>query len=564
MLLNDEQKLAVLDAANSILLTAPPGSGKTATLIARALSEYEVLPDNKMIALITYTNAGADEISNRIEYDSTKMFIGTIHSFCLNYILRPFGWKAGWRSTRIIQFSEMQEFVSTNFEFSEINWIEELGKIQLSLDGTLNQVINWNNRYSFETVASRYFEFLESRGAIDFNEVIRRSLRLIHDFEFIRNSLASKFHELLVDEFQDTSEFQYQIIKAICDGGMTTTFLVGDPRQQILTFAGYIEGGFDRVAKELGCKQYRLTKTYRSSNVITSSFQKLFPSDPGFENLSSVKDAGIPLQTISLQNTTHSIVIGRLIDAMISSGIKPNEIAILSTSWFDCLNISRDLRRRFRLSGIGALPHRSVNSTGFSLLRSIFKYHTETNLRNFKTLKRNLSRYLKESNFEPANEDFQSIISGFIDEISKINESLSLSDGLRALKFGFESLLPIEHSVFDELFAREHDELFSQWTIQEYADALSGKDSIFVNTIHSSKGMEFDAVVMYCADEFKIPHQTWDRDRQMRLSLTADDEYTGRKLFYVAMSRSRKVLIITNHRNPSAFTHEVTIGSGES
>lgn len=552
-MLNNEQANAVKETASNILLIAPPGSGKTNTLIHRAITKYGFLPENRMIALITYTNAGADEISSRMDCDPSRIFIGTIHSFCLKYILRPFGWKNEWRNSRILQFNELQQFVAGNFTFSqEINWIDELNKIQKNHDGDLVEPSNWGNGYDYEKIANKYFDHLDAIGAIDFNEVIRRSLVLVSNYDFIAKSLASRFYEILVDEFQDTNEQQYLILKRIISQNKSTSFFVGDPRQQILSFSGYIEGGFDRVTDDLRCKKMELVKAYRSSDLIVSAFQKLYPGDTRLENLS-------PTKLFSSQPLNLSLVSANIPDfirGFREAGIKYSEIAVLATSWVDCLNASRLLRGSFPLSGIGALPHRSINSAGFSLLRSLFAYTIIENHSTFRVLKRRLSAYFHEYNYEPNSEEINSALSSLITKSKSADADMSLNDGLLYFKEVFEESLRFNHSVFDEIISREIDSSFRSWKLSEYKNALSGSDSIFVNTIHQSKGMEFDAVIMYCADEGKIPRQVWDRNTRTRLPLTSDSEADGRKLFYVAMSRARKHLVITHDRSPSMFTIE--------
>ena len=109
MKLNAKQKKAVYEFKGSALITASPGSGKTRTLVARGINKLESLPKHKSIALITYTNAGADEIASRLITEK-PVFIGTIHSFCLEYILRPFSWLNNWHRPRVISYEQQEIF----------------------------------------------------------------------------------------------------------------------------------------------------------------------------------------------------------------------------------------------------------------------------------------------------------------------------------------------------------------------------------------------------------------------------------------------------------------------
>ncbi|MCQ3013504.1 MULTISPECIES: UvrD-helicase domain-containing protein [Pseudomonas syringae group genomosp. 2] len=97
MSLTDEQREAVSEEGN-LLLTACPGSGKTRTLIAKALREIEKLRESpRRVCCITYTNSAAQEIEERARLemqdgDELHLLVSTIHSFCLQEILRPYGW----------------------------------------------------------------------------------------------------------------------------------------------------------------------------------------------------------------------------------------------------------------------------------------------------------------------------------------------------------------------------------------------------------------------------------------------------------------------------------------
>src|SRR5690606_34128167 len=105
-----------------------------------------------------------------------NIFIGTIHRFCLEFILRPFGWIYGWKKPIIINQEMLKLFIQQN---DSIEWgkepIELLSRVKRNIDGTLDNSIEWKLEVSLEYVATLYFQFLESRRLIDFNEVLYRS-----------------------------------------------------------------------------------------------------------------------------------------------------------------------------------------------------------------------------------------------------------------------------------------------------------------------------------------------------------------------------------------------------
>ena len=113
-MLNPKQKRVAYELAGNTIVSASPGTGKTKTLVARAQRKLEFKPQHRSLALITYTNAAADEISARLHSDDKSIFIGTIHRFCLEFILRPFSWIYKWDKPRIITYDELKEFIESN------------------------------------------------------------------------------------------------------------------------------------------------------------------------------------------------------------------------------------------------------------------------------------------------------------------------------------------------------------------------------------------------------------------------------------------------------------------
>lgn len=208
-MLNPKQKKVAFELKGNTIVSASPGTGKTKTLVARAQKKLESMPKNTSLALITYTNAGADEISSRLYVEENDVFIGTIHRFCLEFILRPFSWIYGWNKPRIVTYNELNEFIEVN---SEIDFgktpLDELSKLKRLLNGELDKSIQFINMESLEYIAELYYDFLNRKKAIDFNEILFRSYKIISENAFVSESLANKFYEISVDEFQDTNIFQ--------------------------------------------------------------------------------------------------------------------------------------------------------------------------------------------------------------------------------------------------------------------------------------------------------------------------------------------------------------------
>jgi len=264
MNLNTNQRKAVFELTGNTLITASPGSDKTRTLVARAIHNLDIIPKHKSIALITYTNSGADEIAARFIAER-NVFIGTIHSFCLEYILRPFSWIYNWYRPCVISYEQRKKFFEENGDIDlEENFgqnkFDELGKIRKKPDGSLDRDVEWNHTIGIKAVADRYFNYQNDLKVIDFNEILFRSYFIVNKNEFVSKSLASKFFEILVDEFQDTNFYQYEILKSINQHSICSFFMVGDSKQRIFSFAGAIENSFEKAQIDFNAKNVELLR----------------------------------------------------------------------------------------------------------------------------------------------------------------------------------------------------------------------------------------------------------------------------------------------------------------
>lgn len=552
-MLNDEQKYAAFEMRLNSVVSASPGSGKTKTLIARAEQKLDNLPTKSSIALITYTNTAADEIASRLTTHNT-IFIGTIHKFCLEFILRPFSWIYSWKKPRIATYDELLNFIEINDTLNLT--IDDLSLLRKTNDGTTDVNVDWDNNNNIFTVSELYYLYLESIGAIDFNEVLYRSYKLINENSFIATSLSNKFYEILIDEFQDTSNFQYSIFKIINDAGPATFFMVGDERQSIYRFAGALNSPFDYAKVDFDAEEKLLTKTYRSTNIIVNTYCSLFNNHPIIYNRTEYSDLDIPVIIQETNNQNHSFYLEYFINQLhIENEVPLNKIAILSARWFDSLNASRTLRRNYNVVGLGALPHhmRNINNSTYNLFRAIVQFMYYQSIGRLRTISRGIDLHSLENNLSYDEKAISIIQNSLLDRFYNLDFEVTLDVGLIQVAEIFNNIFEIDHFLFHELLDRISNDELPYWTLEKYFKTLSGVDGITINTIHQAKGLEFDAVILDQMNVGKIPYQFWDQTNGVYLPLTAESIDDGRKLFYVALSRAKKHLIVLHNWNPSMF-----------
>ena len=231
MKLTDPQRAAVKHEGNT-LVVACPGSGKTRTLIAKLLRCLDDVRDSpRKIACITYTNTAVYEIEQRLRThgstgDDYYCEISTIHAFCLNNILRFFHWRLPEYKD---EFSVLppdskiyQEIRANICDQHGLNAraSDEFELLKREPDGT--PIITRNiTKYA----ALDFWKQLQANHYIDFPNIVYYSFRLLAEYPSIANAIASRFAWVLVDEFQDTSALQVEILKLMACRSITNFFL---------------------------------------------------------------------------------------------------------------------------------------------------------------------------------------------------------------------------------------------------------------------------------------------------------------------------------------------------
>lgn len=557
-MLNDKQRKVVFELSGNTIVSASPGSGKTKTLVARAQHKLDSIPYHKSLALITYTNAGADEISYRLADRDNKVFVGTIHRFCLEFILRPFGWLYEWYKPRVITYDELTEFVELNTDFDlGNNPLDEINKIKKTLDGNLDKNVGWQNAVALEYVAEAYYSFLKTKKAIDFNEILYRSYKIISENDFVVASLSNKFYEISIDEFQDTNIYQYEILKAINQKEICTFFMVGDERQRIYRFAGAIDNAFGKASVDFTAPIEILEVTYRSTTNIINAYSSLFANHPILKNESEFKDIDYKVILKETKKANHDSVLDGCINYFVNKAkINPSEIAILSQGWRDAYEANKGLRNKYHTVGLGALPHKSLNNSTFNLIRCLSRFLYSSSVRNLRIIRRAIELHILENNLTISDTEFNFITNTLISKFSRIDKTLTLLDGISELHNVFDSVFRVTHAAFNELVSLLDKGELHLWTFEKYLETLSGISGITINTIHQAKGLEYKVVILNQINENKIPHQQYlgrDGSNYIYAPLTPESIEDGRTLLYVGISRAKAVLIILHNWKPSMF-----------
>ncbi|HJI92664.1 MAG TPA: ATP-dependent helicase [Oscillospiraceae bacterium] len=309
---NEAQREAINSTNGLVLITAGPGTGKTFTLVKRAvylIQECGVKPEQIMMA--TFTEKAAKELITRITNELAKgdisvnvneMYIGTFHSLCLRIIKENLEFTRLKRNYRLLDTFDQKYLVFRNYyKFKNIDGVDEL----LSRGGTWkrsDEICNYVNHLSEEMVdvealqkdtnpeigtlgkiLSVYQEMLEEGNLIDFSTIQTECFRLLKDNQKILEELQNKLQYLMIDEYQDTNYIQEQIVFLI-GAKHHNICVVGDDDQGLYRFRGATIRNileFPYKFQNENCKVIPLVVNYRSNSDIVDFYNEWMSTTSG-------------------------------------------------------------------------------------------------------------------------------------------------------------------------------------------------------------------------------------------------------------------------------------------
>ena len=282
--LNDKQYEAVVNTEGPCLVIAGAGSGKTKVLthkIAYLIGEKQVLPWN--VLAITFTNKAANEMKERITNlvgDSAKdIWMGTFHSICVR-ILRRFIDRIGFDSSFIIfDTSDQRTLVKNCIKaiglddkmFTDRSVLSEISNAKNEMLEPEQYTARANGDFRKEKIAlvyEMYQKRLKENNAIDFDDIINYTIKILTENQDVLDYYADKFHYVLVDEYQDTNKAQFTLVKLFASKNGNIT-VVGDNDQGIYSFRGADISNILNFEKDFpGTKIIKLEQNYRCTGNI--------------------------------------------------------------------------------------------------------------------------------------------------------------------------------------------------------------------------------------------------------------------------------------------------------
>lgn len=605
---NERQYEAITSNHESLLVVAGAGSGKTSVLTYRVVYLVtEMGLDPHRILGFTFTNKAANEMKTRINQLIANVnfpYIGTFHSICLR-ILREDINKLNIANINsnfnIIDTEDQQTLVKDLYNQHQLdksilsyknclNYISQLKNENVEandVDEVLEEIMEADYAGHKKRIVSKvykgYLDFLANNNLLDFDDLIKYSLKLLKHNQSVLNKWQDRFDYILVDEFQDTNSDQFEIIKALSKN-KENVFVVGDPDQMIYSW----RGAYDDIFKEYidsfkNVKTIVLEKNYRSTKKILTTANKLIKNNANRIEKNLFTDSTFEGE-VAFYNAPNqdmeSKYVATMIKKLVSQGYKYKDIAILYRSNY----LSRNIEQQLTFSSI---PYHIYGGFKFyqrKEIKDLLAYlklvsnNDEISLaRIYNSPKRGISEasFLKIKEYAVANN--LSTLEAF-NEVEKIdsltNRTKQIAKGFYELIMSFktkqyltvlnllediiketkycEMLIEIEEEYridnIDELknAIYQFENQRPNSTLSEYLQEIAlltsideeqqqKKDFVSLMTIHVAKGLEFKNVFIIEFNEGIFPSQK---------SIDTNDIEEERRIAYVAITRAKENLYI--------------------
>jgi DNA helicase-2/ATP-dependent DNA helicase PcrA len=574
-LLNIQQQIAVQAPERPLLIVAGAGTGKTKTLTNRIsyLIDQGLSPEK--ICALTFTNKAAREMEERLSIEEKAgtgrkgtPFIGTFHSLgagILRSEARLFG-----RTPSFVVFDDHDSgqlikkiMKELGIEKSDVGPAFFRQKISHIKNGMIHQSELANSKRPQDELAleifRRYEEALQKNNAFDFDDLIEKPVALFKGDAARRLTHQARFHHVLVDEYQDVNNMQYELIKLLV-GPSHKLSVVGDDQQTIYSWRGSNFNIFLNFEKDWPNSQVvLLEENYRSSaNIIqaaTSVIQNNKKQKP--KTLWTKNEPGSLVQMTETSDEENEAgwIIEQIIDRYIKNPDSLTETAILYRTNAQSRPIEQALLDRHIpyhiFGGLKFYERKEIKDIVAALRYQANPHDSVSRERLEKGLTK--TRFNRFKNRLEANPDASpaEVIKMFLEEM----------DYMTYLAKHFTNNFERKENINELIhFAERFDSLtplLEQIALVQSTDAPSNqkgeeavqKTGVALMTLHMAKGLEFDHVYIAGCSEGLLPHGRSYEDEG-----GVEEE---RRLMYVGMTRARKNLAVSFYDMPSPFLSEI-------
>lgn len=571
----DKEQLKAYDSIENTVVIAGPGSGKTTVLtlkILQLLNDEITAP--RGLACITYSNESAKEFTKRLlrlgYQKRANVVLDTVHSFCISEVIVPFSYLCADeipQPINIISQKDKEKLFNSVIDKLEFN---SLGLELSDMDKERNRAIG--NASAVKTpsydialqAAIEYEKELIACGKCDFEKIIQCATSLIENYEYVRKCLEAKFPWILVDEYQDLGKPLHEMILTLSTTTKIKFFAVGDPDQSIYSFQGALPHYLLELSEHPKFSTVHLRTNYRSNQeIIDASKIALNIEERNYKAGTRVGEKA----EFHFIRCNHNMsdqfqyVVDKIIPKAKQNGVPLDEICILLRSQSEISDLSVVMEKN-------QIPYYKANSSflkskvivwlkdcatwivdnqaiafteliGFwmkllSRKDTVIKDESITEERVF------LWSLLKES--EQHKESLESWLRFIVLELNLVQKVINSSR--------YSSEKEIINHFIDSITEKD----LANYNLKEFSLSGAPNNQVTLSTRHSSKGLEFEVVVILGMEEGSFPYYRNVNDPEK-----LEEE---RRLFFVCLTRAKRVCYllmsnkITSHTRFGEWTHK--------
>ena len=611
MSLNHAQTEAVAHNKGPCMVLAGPGSGKTLTIAKRIeylIMKYKVRPEE--ILVITFTKYAAWEMKNRTRSicgpSSYAVTFGTFHGIYYGIL------KWAYRLNQSNLLSDEEKYRILREILPGIDWDQEpeadeekdyLQELAIEIGNVKNNCMDIEEyepvKYTTEKFRKLYRTYEETKKKyrkIDFEDMLIQCRDLFMKRPDILKKWQEKFQYILVDEFQDVNQAQYDVVRMLA-APQDNLFVVGDDDQSVYGFRGAKPGIMMEFMKDYPkARQILLDVNYRSSGYIVKGALRVIGNNKiRFEK--KIEAFRKPDETVHVQEVKDPVqeaeyVLERIREYR-EKGVSYTEMAVLYRTNVDARAMS-ELMTEYQIPFVMKEHLNNIyeHFIALDMISYLRLSQGEYDRKYFLQIANRPNRYLTRESMKTGNVSYESLRRYYRDKDWMVDRIDQLEWDMKMIcdktpyaaiqyirkRMGYDEFLK-EYAAYRKISSEDLFALLEEiWqnskgygTIKEWFEHIESygkmlkeqnkkngeKEGVNLMTMHAAKGLEFDTVFVIEANEGSCPYK----------KATADEEIEEeRRLFYVAMTRAKRKLVISyvKEKNgkdllPSRFVSELLL-----
>lgn len=526
--LNDKQQAVVDSTSRRLLCLAGAGTGKTLTMLAKIIKLTQDGVDPRSILVLTFTNAAAQEMQSRYESRCETSLernihpeFRTFHSFCYSLLVKDIYVRAK------LGYREIPDIVQDEY----VKSIQSKVTQQLGIKHTFKHPIeNMKLQMQYDTYCKAVDRELIRNNVITFDKLCYGVCKLFESKDDCVSAYIQKYKYIFVDEMQDTDPSQFRFVESFKDSSI---FLVGDALQSLYTFRGADSTIIKKLSVSPDWTVFKLTENYRSVKQICDYANKLsFDSAESYRvYLDSSRPGGFVGEKYVNMGYRRDTVCDDTLQ-FLKSFSSPGSTAVLCRT-----NKEVDFIAEYLTSNEIPFSCNRLSTDVVDILRSIDNESYALNWISSKLNSSDYASYIRKS-FLLQQSDSPYTFSDFVKDFENCSSVYTMLSMLKSCIDIYKSTEDIR-SVCDFLHIDDYNAESFEDLVERMLDSDTTKCDLYVGTVHSVKGLEFDNVILVGVDGPSF-------------RLTVSDNMN---VYYVGCTRARTNLYIFKNRRS---TYEVS------